>query len=110
MTANAVANYLSKKVLLVTISALMDRDLTKVRTTTISTINQYHYTVRVCSNCSCSTKPRVSRTYITCSYTFNVVLSLRPLLISFVYYFKLLLKYEYNVHESFVRHSLFSVF
>ena len=27
-----------------------------------------------------------------------------------VYYFKLLLKYEYDVHESFVRRSLFSVF
>lgn len=31
MTANAVANYLKKKILLVTISLLLDKDLTKVR-------------------------------------------------------------------------------
>ena len=31
MTANAVANYLKKKVLLVTMSLLLDKDLTKVK-------------------------------------------------------------------------------
>ena len=31
MTANAVANYLKKKILLVTISLLLDKDITKVR-------------------------------------------------------------------------------
>ena len=30
MTANAVANYLKKKILLVTVSVMMERDLTKV--------------------------------------------------------------------------------
>lgn len=30
MTANAVANYLGKKVLLVTVSVMLDKDLTKV--------------------------------------------------------------------------------
>ena len=30
MTANAVANYLHKKVLLVTVSVLLEKDLTKV--------------------------------------------------------------------------------
>lgn len=30
MTANAVANYLEKRVLLVTVSLLLDKDLTKV--------------------------------------------------------------------------------
>jgi hypothetical protein len=30
MTANAVANYLTKKILLVTVSVMMERDLTKV--------------------------------------------------------------------------------
>ena len=31
MTANAVANYLKKKILLVTVSVMMERDLTKVQ-------------------------------------------------------------------------------
>ena len=31
MTANALASYLKKKVLLVTVSVVMERDLTKVR-------------------------------------------------------------------------------
>ncbi len=31
MTANAVANYLGKKVLLVTVSALLEKDLSRVR-------------------------------------------------------------------------------
>lgn len=31
MTANAVANYLKKKILLVTISQVLEKDLTKVR-------------------------------------------------------------------------------
>lgn len=35
MTANAVAHYLSKKVLLVAVSALSDRDVTKVIFNTI---------------------------------------------------------------------------
>ena len=35
MTANAVAHCLSKKVLLVTVSALTDRDVTKVISTQI---------------------------------------------------------------------------
>lgn len=30
MTANAVANYLKKKILLVTVSVMMDKDFTKV--------------------------------------------------------------------------------
>ena len=30
MTANAVANYLKKKILLVTVSVMIERDLTKV--------------------------------------------------------------------------------
>lgn len=30
MTANAVANYLNKKILLITVSVMVERDLTKV--------------------------------------------------------------------------------
>ena len=37
MTANAVASYLGKKVLLVTVSALMERELTKVTITNYAT-------------------------------------------------------------------------
>ncbi len=48
MTANAVANYLGKKVLLVTVSALLEKDLTRVRSHVADT--QLCYSPFACSH------------------------------------------------------------